>query len=267
MHISYKLDIKKWQARSEEEKLICARRKAKIQEILWDELGLKEDKPKPGGSGSTNDGNTARRTFQKPELFAECLGLNPTLIRNFSTILIAISCHLPIDPEKFEELCDSTNDLYVQHYPWYYRCATLHIILMHGGDIIKTSALPVGMLPEEASESRNKDYKNFRRSHSRQFSREATLEDVFLRSMDTSNPQISTLSLRTRLNKKKKLPLPAEIIALLKLPEIGDDSYNDKHVYETTPTEDGDDNDDTNDCTGLNRFFAQLDTLEIETED
>lgn len=171
------------------------------------------------------------------------------LIRNFSTILIALSCHLPIDPDKFDELCDLTTNLYVQDYAWYYMSATLHKILKHGGTIIRTSVLPVGMLAEEASESRNKNYKFFRESHSRKFSREATLEDVFLRSMDTSDPYISTLSHRTRLNKKKKLPLPVEVTALLKYPEISSGNFNYKNENDDDVDND-DDDDDSSDLTG-----------------
>lgn len=37
--------------------------------------------------------------------------------------------------------------------------ATLHKILMHGSYVISTSVLPIRMLGEEASESRNKYYK------------------------------------------------------------------------------------------------------------
>lgn len=38
---------------------------------------------------------------------------------------------------------------------------TLHKILVHGAKIIQTSVLPVGVLKEEASETQNKNYKNF----------------------------------------------------------------------------------------------------------
>ena len=42
-----------------------AARKAEIQEKLWAELGLHVGNPKSNVSGSTNDGNTARRSFLK----------------------------------------------------------------------------------------------------------------------------------------------------------------------------------------------------------
>ncbi|EFN84310.1 hypothetical protein EAI_13204, partial [Harpegnathos saltator] len=52
-----------------------------------DKLALIVDKPKPGGSGTTNDGNTAHKAFEKPELLAEYLDLDPKLLYNFKTIL------------------------------------------------------------------------------------------------------------------------------------------------------------------------------------
>lgn len=71
--------------------------------------------------------------------------------------------------------------------------STIHKILIHSGDITRHSVLPVGMFGEEASESRNKDYRHFRFSHSRHFSRKTNLEDLFYRVMDTSDPIVSNM--------------------------------------------------------------------------
>jgi len=46
---------------------------------------------------------------------------------------------------------------------------TLHKILMHSADV--NSSLSISMLVEEASEFRNKDYKNYRLNHNRIHSR------------------------------------------------------------------------------------------------
>jgi len=61
LHIGYKLGIGKWQARIEDEKKIIADRKKAIQKRFKDMLGLNVDFPKQR-FGSTNDGNTARRS-------------------------------------------------------------------------------------------------------------------------------------------------------------------------------------------------------------
>jgi len=36
---------------------------------------------------------------------------------------------------------------------------TAHKLLMHGGDIIRSFQLPMGMLSEDAQEGRNKDFR------------------------------------------------------------------------------------------------------------
>ncbi|EFN87192.1 hypothetical protein EAI_06624, partial [Harpegnathos saltator] len=60
--------------------------------------------------------------------------LNDKLLYNFKTILIALSCHLPIDPLKFQ-ICVTTAELYVKNYNWFPMPSTLHKILMHGADV------------------------------------------------------------------------------------------------------------------------------------
>lgn len=105
LHISYRLEFKTWQVRSKQHKIKFAERKAKLQKMFWEDLSLHVDKPKPGGSGTTNNGNTARRAFEDPVKLAELLGLEKQLVINFKIILIALSVQLPIDANLFDELC------------------------------------------------------------------------------------------------------------------------------------------------------------------
>lgn len=260
LNLSKRLTIRKWQVRSVSDKAEYALRKVHIQNVLKEKLGLKVDMPKPGGCGTTNNGNTARRAFADPDLFADCLGLDKQLIRNLKTILIALSCHLPIDPIRFGELCTSTAEIYVKSYNWFYMSSTLHKILIHGSEIISNSVLPVGILGEEASEARNKSYKNFREFHCRKFSRAATLEDLFNRSMDTTDPVISAVSLQSRLQKRKKLPLPSEVIQLLAVPQ-------NENVLAGNSFDEDEPIDDDEDCTGINETYKLLDCIELDSED
>jgi len=64
-------------------------------------MDLIVDVPKSSGSGTSNDGNTARRAFQNAEKFAEILNIDVELVLNLHIILATISCGLDIDPEKF----------------------------------------------------------------------------------------------------------------------------------------------------------------------
>jgi hypothetical protein len=103
---------------------------------MLEELGLIVDQPRPGGAGSSNDGNTARRAFLEYERFANVLGLNVTLVKNFRTILLALNSQLPIKVEEFGQLCKATAILYVQEYKWYPMPATVHKILIHGKELV-----------------------------------------------------------------------------------------------------------------------------------
>jgi hypothetical protein len=65
--------------------------KKTIQEKLHKERGLLVDVPKPGGSGATNDGNTARHFCSRPTLSASIMENDEMLIRRCSVILQALS--------------------------------------------------------------------------------------------------------------------------------------------------------------------------------
>lgn len=242
--------------RSKSDKAEFARRKQEIQAILWEKLGLKIDQPKAGGSGTANDGNTARRAFEHPDSFADYLTLDRQMVRNFKTILIALSCEFPINPVCFDTLCTSTAQIYVAHYSWYLIPLTLHKILIHAPEIINFHMLPVGMLGEEASEARNKDYKKYREGHSRKHSRKANLEDIFYRAMDTSDPIISTVGLQRRIQNRRTLSFPPEVTELFAIPEA--DTISSYHAEDEA-------NDEVS--SGLQETFLFLKDVEMSGED
>jgi len=102
------MEFKKWQARSESDKLCMVSKKKYVQKRMWQEMGLHVDKPKQNGSANTNDGNTARKAFSNTKLFASILDLNLELIDNLHTILIAINCEFAIDVQKFQTFSNKT---------------------------------------------------------------------------------------------------------------------------------------------------------------
>jgi hypothetical protein len=117
--------------------MVVAAKRQQIQTSMLEELGLLVDQPRPGGAGSTNDGNTARRAFLEFQRFSDVLGLDQTLVKNFRTILLALNSQLPIKPEEFGKICTETAVLYVEKYEWYPMPATVHKILMHGKKIVE----------------------------------------------------------------------------------------------------------------------------------
>ena len=96
LHIAYRLDFKQWAARSNEHKEMLQNRKKNIQNKFKEELNLLIDIVKQG-SGTTNDGNTARKFFEFPNKTAAITGLDQDLIKRFSVILQAIPSGEKID--------------------------------------------------------------------------------------------------------------------------------------------------------------------------
>ncbi|CAH0546850.1 unnamed protein product [Brassicogethes aeneus] len=107
LHLAYKCGDeteKKWQARTAEQKQKVAARKQKIQNDFKQLYGLRIDIPK-AGSGTTNDGNTARRFFEDVSSTARILGVDEELIAKSKVLLQAISSGFGIDTEKFKVYC------------------------------------------------------------------------------------------------------------------------------------------------------------------
>jgi hypothetical protein len=96
------------------------------------------------GSGTTNDGNTARRFFENPSLSSAIAGIDEKPISRFGTIPLA----LPLIVKPLISMHD---------YGWYYMPASVHEILIHGAKIIEAAILPVAQLSEEAQEACNID--------------------------------------------------------------------------------------------------------------
>ena len=214
LHLAYKCGDemeKKWQARSAEQKRKVAARKQQIQNDFKQLYGLRIDIPK-AGSGTTNDGNTARRFFENVSSTAEILGVDEEIIAKSKVMLQAISSGIGIDTEKFKVYCLNLAKRYVELYPWYPMPTSVHVILIHGYAIIEASPLPIGRLSEDAQEARNKDIRRYRENFSRKYSREKTMQDVFYRLLASSDPIISSLQ---NYELKAGKPLPPEVSDLL----------------------------------------------------
>lgn len=212
LKISYNMEFKKWSTRNNKEwKKSKEERKRDIQKRLRTEIGIYVDMPRSGGSGNSNDGNTARRFFDAIEIVATITNFDIRLLQKFRTILEVICCGKKVDAEKFGRFAMDTAKLYVELYPWYYMPSSVHKILIHGAKIINHHTVPIGMLSEEAQEHRNKDLKEFRRK-SRKCSRTNSNEDIIHTFCTTSDLLISTLR---RKDEKPHRPLSDEALELL----------------------------------------------------
>lgn len=211
LHLVYKLPLKKWQARTQAEKDIVKERKATIQKMFREEMGLLVDVPK-AGFGNTNDDNTSRRFFADPDTSARITGIDINLITRFRVILEVISSGMSINIPKFSEYAKNTATMYVQLYGWCPMTPTIHKVLMHGANVISHAILPIGQLSEKAAEARNKTFRQYRLGFSRKFSREQCNRDILNRLLLTSDPYLS--SIRPKHQKKRK-PFSKEALDLM----------------------------------------------------
>lgn len=102
--------------------------------------------------------------------------------------------------------------LYVELYGWHPMTPTMHKILMHGGQIIQNSLLPIGQLSEEAAEARNKHFRSYRLNFVRKFSREECNLDVYNRLLLSSDPLISCMRQTKKPSRKAFLPETIELL-------------------------------------------------------
>lgn len=96
------------------------------------------------GSGTTNDGNTARRFFKNAKTTTDITGLDLEIIKRFYVILRALASEYDINTDEFNTYAFKTAELFISLCPWYYMPATVHKILIHGADVIRSSLLPIG---------------------------------------------------------------------------------------------------------------------------
>jgi hypothetical protein len=177
-------------------------------------MGLLADQAKPGGCGTTNDGNTARRFFKDPSHSASITGISEMLIRRCAVILQTVSSGHTINLEAFDQYAKETAVLLVKEYPWYYVPASVHKVLMHGAQVVAAAMLPIGQISEEAQESLHKQLKAYRERYSRKCSRISTNTDLIHSLLVSSDPFITNLR---PLPRKRTSGISKDMLKLISL--------------------------------------------------
>jgi len=222
LHLSYDLSFAGKSVRNNaENKQKREDEKLRIQTEFKNELGLIVDKPKHG-FGSSNDGNTARRFFENPEITAQITRVDVNLIKNFKIILNVLSSGFAINAERFGIFAQNTEKLIHEKYPWRNLTPTVHKVLKHGKRIILHHMLPIGEMSEEAQEAKNKDYKHFRFHNTKKISREDQNRDLMNILLLSSDPYIS--SFRNVRRKKDIMKIYSE--EMTQLLDIVQEDYN-----------------------------------------
>ena len=93
---------------------------------------------------------------------SEILEFDENLLRKFAVILDTLSCGFKVDTKLFREYCLQAAKDFDALYPWFKMPSAVHLVLIHGADIIDSLELPIGAYSEEALEARNKNIRAFR---------------------------------------------------------------------------------------------------------
>ena len=211
LQLSYRMSIKKKGQLSKEERDDMEERKKRVHAAFVAATGLIVDLPKHGG-GNTNDGNTARRFFEKSSESSAITEVSEELLQRFHVILQTLSSKYDIDPDKYDEYAKETKQLLIQLYPWFPPTPTLHKFLDHGAQIIRHMPLPIGMCTEESQEARNKDTRRFRLTNTRKTSRIDNILDLLHMLLVSSDPCVVRYCF---IKPKKSKPLVPQAVNLL----------------------------------------------------
>ena len=225
LNIGFRQDFEEWQRRTKEFKELSKERKKIIQENFKRELTLAICEPRSGGLGSSNTGNTARKAFDHAEFFAIQIIREPeenpervarasrliTMVRNI-WIMLRSCIHINVD--KLQDYCDVARNIYEELFPWYPMSPTLHKVLVHIKEIIQyfPPTITSGMLSEEATETANKDIKNFIEHHAPQHDLTARNLSVFTRFIVRSDPDVLAHEFPRKITKSNKEVYPQEVL-------------------------------------------------------
>ena len=110
--------MKKWQVKGNDDKSKVSARKKIVIERSRKETGLIVDRPKQI-SGTSNDGNTARKFFKNSSVSAAITGLDEDHIRRFTSYL-RLSCGHEINVQEFQKYAHETAKKFVLLHGWYY---------------------------------------------------------------------------------------------------------------------------------------------------
>lgn len=184
----------------------------KIKANLFEAFSVRIDEVQHG-SGTSLNGNIARKCFKEPLELAKILGINEDLVKRFAFIVLAFKQKEGVvNIDHLDKYCTETYTLFFKLYPMAKMNPSVHKMIRHGVSIAKQFPLSLAYFAEDAA--MHKFYRKNSISHARQNSKANRLLDVFNRAVDLSDPLVSTIYLEKRV-KSIKVDLPSEFISLL----------------------------------------------------
>jgi hypothetical protein len=240
LHCKLHVDLSKSQARGAD-KVEKGRREKLLQDKFRLEMNICVEEPRHGGGTSTT-GRVARQAFEDPEKLSRILELDFNLVYNLSALTTALSSSAMINTDEFGRLCKETSTLYDKLHPNIPKNTSMHRLLEHGEEIVKTYNLPPIFFSEEGPECKNKLYRGDKQHHARLSSRIKIMQDVYERNLAWSDPFIFASSISQRLKKKKKRTDMSPLLKkILILPANSNQEYEGDEMEEEEEIEFGDD--------------------------
>ena len=125
------------------------------------------------------------------------------------------------DHDAFIKYCKATKKAYVAECKFYPLSPSLHKIIDHAEHWLPLfpDTIGTGMTSEEASESANKDIKNFQIDHAFQGNPVRRNLDTFHRLVDRSSPLVLVHLVDKKLERRAREKKSLEVLVLLKAPE------------------------------------------------
>jgi hypothetical protein len=211
------LEGSKSQARGQD-KLEKIKKFQALQKKLEEEFNLRVGYPKPEG-GTTTVGNVARALFDQPEKFASVLSIDYELVKILSLLLSAIRSFHKVNLDEYQRLSNRAMEIFKTKYPKFRPSPKVHLLLVHGVQILSQMELAPGFYSEEGPEANNKHLRKDKIEHARHDSRIHNMEDVYHMSLARSDPKVAKIGLARRQKLKKEKPISAELRRLLIIEE------------------------------------------------
>ena len=147
-------DIRQYSAVGPVQQAYVAAQKRKLQKRMNKHFRVKIFQPKSGG-GDCIDGNKCRLVFSRPEAFGHLIGFPPDLIRDFYSLILALTSGVDVNPFEFQEQANSWLDRFHGNpdISWNILSPTVHMVLHHGAEILAAFDVPPGLLSEEGKKS------------------------------------------------------------------------------------------------------------------
>ena len=123
--------------------------------------------------------------------------------------MVTLSSEYDVDSFIFKDHSFDNVRLHLSLYPSYYMDQSVHKVLIHGHTKIQRQKLPIGLMSEEAQETRIKSLNNF----SQKTTRRATYTDLINGLLVSSDPVISSLRKSTSRQSNHKI-FPSDVFAI-----------------------------------------------------